>query len=284
MNKCGEQAFIFHCPQNCFPINVGGAGLGLVDQTEVPLGFQAPLITQPYLDMYDAMGLTPIVIYPEIHDNPLNVPFFGRYILNYPGALAPQYQQKENFSVGYTKTLCDAVTSAFPDHPPCDDILFIPTCDLDLWKPPAGEQKRSGTCYYVGKLRAVHGCGDVDFSSLGTEILRDKKMSREEMRAIFQRSETLYCFEDSSVALEAKLCGCEVVFLPNKHFNGVGLAANELPLERDHEALRGTLQQYIADLPRTVGALAQKWQALADQAQPVGRLQAPLKTYYFYVN
>lgn len=77
------------------------------------------------------------------------------------------------------------------------------------------------------------------------EITRDQFDSQnpEEIRSLFWTSEFFYCYEDSSLAVEAILCGCPVVFVPNKHFhetlggkelNGLGYAWGDSPEQLAH--------------------------------------------------
>jgi hypothetical protein len=138
LNRAGANAWLVHYLPETAPLPA--AGMSLQIQTEIPLGLQAPLITQDIIELYDRHRLTPIVIYPEIFDNPLQAAFFGRYILNYPGKLAAKYEQESNFDLAYSQILADHCAAVSPHRPP-PDTLFIPTVDLAFWtrrpSPPA---------------------------------------------------------------------------------------------------------------------------------------------------
>ncbi|WDU64838.1 hypothetical protein LRS56_10430 [Pseudomonas poae] len=179
-----------------------------------------PALTQDIIDHYDQRKLTPIVVYPEVFDNPLKASFFGRFILNYPGKLNTKYTQAADFGVAYAKTLSEFCATEFPDHPPINDILFVPTVDLDFWHYPEDDVKRQGSCYYAGKLKGIHGETPENVPEGSIEILRSDKMSTEEVRDLFWRSEVFYCYEDTALAIEAILCGCPTVFVKNKYFEG----------------------------------------------------------------
>lgn len=295
LNVQGHQAFIFHYPPADLPVRSLPFFVTQVDQPEIALGFQAPIATQAVLDAYVSANLMPIVIYPEVFDNPLNVPFFGRYILNYPGLLAPKYKERENFSFAYSKVLAEHTTREYPGHPPCTDVLFMPTVDLTYWREPEGETRREGACFYAGKLKGIHKAKDQDFADKGTEILRSGQMSRSQVKDIFQRSKTFFCYEDTALAIEAELCGCRTVFVPNSHFQGPPLAAHELGWMRDkvpsdrtdeaasHKDFRSIIQGHIASAPAKISALATRWEALADVEKPAGALIFERELHLLYV-
>ena len=298
LNRAGEQAFIFHHPPSESPIRSLPFFATKFEQPEYPFGFQAPVATQSILDAYISIDLFPIVIYPEVFDNPLNAPFFGRYILNYPGLLAPKYRSKENFSIAYSKILAEYVTSEYTDHPKCEKVLFMPTVDLSYWAPPASNIARTGSCYYAGKLKAIHQSVATDFSGRGTEILRSDLMPRSAVREIFQRSEIFYCYEDTALAIEAELCGCRTVFVKTEHFAGPTLAASELGWERKFEGdsrekigdirenridIRQTLISHISHAPQKIATMALQWQTLADATKPRGTLKFDQELHLIYM-
>src|SRR5882757_8998870 len=71
LNRLGNAAFIVHYPPETAPISSLPSYANLQVQKEFPGGMLAPLITQDVLDFYDERKLTPIVLYPEVYDNPL---------------------------------------------------------------------------------------------------------------------------------------------------------------------------------------------------------------------
>jgi hypothetical protein len=299
LNMAGENAFIVHYPPNKKSIRNLPGYASLQFQPEVPLGMLTPLITQDVIDAYDEQKLNPIVIYPEVFDNPLNASFFGRYILNYPGKLNTQYKEKENFAFAYTQILAEYCSESIKSHGKVIDVLFIPTTDLSFWKQPEGSLQRAGSCYYSGKLSDIHNLSTENLPNKSIEIKRDINMSRKEIRTIFQTSEKFYCYEDSALAIEAQLCGCETIFVRNKMFSGVPLASKELGLEAKYSTssnsqtpldalqyakiLDDNLRKRATSIPLIIANLALKWRKIARSADYTGTISYPFKPIMIFM-
>jgi len=292
LNLAGETAYILHYPPQEGPIRSLPNYATLQMQPEIPAGMLAPLITQDVLEFYDKAQITPIVIYPEVFDNPLNAKFFGRFILNYPGKLNSRYQQREKFALAYTKVLADHCTNEYPDHPAITDVLFVPTSDFEFWNLRGAREVRSGTCYYAGKLREIHKTEPKNVPEGSVEILRSQHMSRSEVRDLFWKSELFYCYEDTALALEAILCGCPTVFVPNEFFTGDPLAINETGkdglcrldepsgIDRARKTIGNSeaiLKSYIRQVPGQIASLAQKWRSLAAAVEYQGTISYPFE-------
>jgi len=154
-----------------------------------------------------------------VYDDLLEAPYIVRYILNYQKLIAPKYKKAQQFTLSYSKRLADYVGSPF--------VLHVPTVDLNFFQ-YRNDLKREGSCYYAHKYKEKNGL-DPDNIPLGSlEILRSEKMSTEEVRKIFWTTEYFYCFEDSALATEAAICGCTVVFMPNKDFEDGPISSYEL--------------------------------------------------------
>ncbi|MHB1054063.1 MAG: hypothetical protein ACYCZT_13515 [Thiobacillus sp.] len=290
LNRLGESAYIVHNPPESTPIRSLPGYVSLQTQREFPGGMLTPLITQDVIDFYHERRLTPIVIYPEVFDNPFNARFFGRYILNYPGKLNAKYAQKENFSFAYTKVLAEHCTREYPDHPQLTDVLFVPTSDLDFWNTKGAAKKREGSCYYAGKMKDILGKTPENLPARSVEILRSQHMSREQVRELFWKSEVFYCYEDTALAIEAQLCGCPTVFVPNEHFTGLPLAFNELGADGSCRAgdphgldqakrsvcnFEHTIRSSMALVPSRIAELAAKWKAIAAAQNYQGSISYP---------
>jgi hypothetical protein len=63
------------------------------------------------------------------------------------------------------------------------------------------------------------------------KILIKRSISPEQIADLFRKSEVFYSYEDTSLATEAILCGCPVVFIKNEFFKQGALASFELGLE-----------------------------------------------------
>jgi hypothetical protein len=282
LNMSGEAAYMVTLPALKTPLRSLPHYVSLQTKGDFPAGMQVPSVTQEVFTFYDEQKITPIVIYPENFDNPLKANFFGRYILNYPGRLAPAYREREHFSIAYSKTLADYCTDTYPDHPQTDDVLYVPTSDLRYWNTRGAAERRRGVCYYARKLQEIHGKTPANVPEGATEILRGDKMSRDQVRELFWKSETFYCYEDSALATEALLCGCPTAFVPNEHFSGVPLTANELTTDgwwighgRDGldrarttvHKVEARVHSYMFSVPGRIRELAEKWKEMARQTK-----------------
>lgn len=298
LNILGESAFIVYYPAQRTAIRSLPGYCTAVEQTQFPAGMQTPILTQNALEFYDKKRLTPIVIYPEIYNNPLNAPFWGRYILNFPERFGDKYEEVENFSFAYTKTLADLCTTDFPDHPPTEDVLFVPTCDLGFWNANGAAAQRRGTCYYGTNLKDEHGEQPKTVPNGSIEIRREK-MTHEKIREIFWKSEAFYSCEDTELAIQAVLCGCPTVHVPNRYYSGVSLAQNELGADgtclvgdteglararRTAANLRQTMRAHIAKVPPQIGRLAARWKAMAEEQEYRGTITSPFETLLVYLD
>jgi hypothetical protein len=300
LNLAGENAFIVHHPPSQKHVRWLPHYASLQCQPEVPLGMLAPLLTQDVINAYDELKLNPIVIYPEVFDNPLNASFFGRYILNYPGRLNTQYEEKEDFAFAYTQILADHCSNFLDKHGKISDILFMPTIDLSFWHLPDSSAKRAGSCHYIGKLTGIHKVLPEGIPNESTEIRRDINMSRKDIRSLFQTSEKFYCHEDSALAIEAALCGCETIFIQNEFFSGIPLASKELDFEDKHSTsshsqlpydalkyattLEDNLRKRIHVIPEVVAEFAAKWRKMAGSVPYKGTISYPFKPMMIFID
>ncbi|MEB8604846.1 hypothetical protein OW715_09515 [Acidithiobacillus ferriphilus] len=172
-----------------------------------------PLLTKTIMDYDFNSGCTPIVVYPEtVSGNPFRAPFVVRYILNFPGLLGGDSVYKEDeFCVTYSEYLVKSVANARLS-------LFLPVSDPRIFT-PYPSVRRLGSCFYAGKYRYVHGGDLFEITCSSVEITRDlpNSQSPEQIAELFRRSEVFYTYENTALVIEALLCGCPVVFLPNKY-------------------------------------------------------------------
>lgn len=202
LNRMGEQAYLIVHPH--FPPYLAANP-----------ALNTPILTKRIMDYHHAQGLTPITVYPEnIKGNPMQAPFVARYVLNYAGLLGGDVQFPET---EYCFSYSAAIAATLPVS---KQTLFIPASDPNFFVPPAPGAKRQGGCFYAGKYKNYHGGKTFAVTDGLVEIVRDRdgQQTPEQIRDLFQRSERFYCYENSALAIEAMLCGCPVVFLPNKYF------------------------------------------------------------------
>ena len=202
LNRFGQNAYLIIYPEHYKPLN------------GIRPDLNTPLLTKSIMKFHYDHGLTPITIYPEVFKgNIFNAPFVVRYFLNYPGLLGGDEESNPNeFSISYSKAIAKRVSNN-------RQVIFIPVSDPNFFS-PLSHPIRSGACFYAGKYREFHGGKLFAITDGLTEITRNKKNSQtlEKIRDLFRSSDLFYCYEDSALAVEAILCECPVVFLPNPYF------------------------------------------------------------------
>ena len=182
-----------------------------------------PVLTEEVADHHFKKRLTPITVYPEtISGNPLGAPCVVRYVLNFPGLLGgDERYSPDELCVAYSDVLAEMV-------PDCEMTMFFPVSDPRIFRPgPA--VKREGSCFYAGKYKYVHGGQLFEITKNSIEITRDLPASQtpEQIASLFRQCDVFYTYDNTALAIEATLCGCPVVFLPNQ-FLEKAIAAREL--------------------------------------------------------
>lgn len=186
-----------------------------------------PVLTAATAARHRALGLSPILVYPEtVAGNPLGGRTLVRYVLNFPGLLGGDAAYPPGDMVyGYSRVLAEAA-GAGPGR-----VLFVPASDAAVFSPgpPADSPERRGACFWASKYRLVHGAPLRPETEGAAEITRDLPDSPtpREIAALFRRCEVFYAYENTALALEAALCLCPTVFLPNPWLTEA-IAAKEL--------------------------------------------------------
>lgn len=192
-------------------------------ESSVEADFLTPILTQRSARTHFEKGKTPIMVYPEtVAGNPYGSPCIVRYVLNFPGLLGGDKEYGKNeLCFGYSKIL--AATTPYPKN-----IICIPASDTRIFFPPDTHVKREGSCFYASKYKREHNGKLFEITKHSTEITSrmPNSQSPEEIADLFRKSEVFYTYENTALALEARLCGCPAVFLPNKHLESIiGLEA-----------------------------------------------------------
>ncbi len=188
-----------------------------------------PIITQEVMKLHQENNKNPIAVYPDVvKGNPLNSKCTVRYLLHYAGFLGGDKEfAKEDLIFTYTKKIGQKMGIKNPQ------IMFMPICDSDIFYPPANQANRKGGCFYASKYRLLSGEEPFEITKNAVEITRNLPNSQTtaEVADLLRRSECFYSYEDTSLITEAILCGCPVVLVKNKFFDGEPLAINELGSE-----------------------------------------------------
>lgn len=209
-----------------------------------------------------ANGQLPIVLYSEVvHGNSLNAPFYIRYYLNYHKHFGVDLSDDEpNLIYVYSNSINEV--DGFDA-----DRLFIPVVKRSVFHLPSHANERSGSCYAAMKFKYFHGQEPFDVPEGSVEITRDLRnsLTTEQVADLFRRCEYFYCFDNTALAIEATLCGCLTVMMPNKYLSKESVIAKEefggLPgiawnnskeeIERAKAELESANQSYEKVLQRT---------------------------------
>ncbi len=241
LNRSGEQAYVALTHRNT------GA--------ETHPDLLTPILNQRIVDWHFEKELTPIVVYPEvISGNPAKAERVVRYALNFPGLLGGDSGfPKDDLVFGFSRQL--AASCGFPEN-----VLHIPALDTDVFY--VGDvQPRHGACFYAAKFQEDHAQQVFDLPPDAVEITRGKPTSQspQKIAELFRSSEIFYCFENTALAIEAVLCGCPAVFMPNKYLDRP-IALDELGWdgfawgnsEAEIVRARATVARGISNYQRTV--------------------------------
>ncbi len=243
LNSIGQSAFILSYSE--------GSALNVNPE------LVTPELNDHIVDYHFRKGLTPITLYPEIiSGNPFNAPVRVRFLGNFPGLLGgDKTYAVDEICFGYSKVLADAVGSP-------ENILFIPVIDTRTFK-LMPQVPRSGTCFYASKYQEAHRRKVFGLPSGCIEITRDKEDSPTSIQIaeLFRKSELFYCFENSSLAVEAALCGCPTVLMYNEFFS-VPIALEELGWDG---FARGNDSREIERARQTVGNVLHNYRKNIDK-------------------
>jgi hypothetical protein len=234
-----------------------------------------PELTSAVAQHHFERRLTPIVVYPEvIVGDPFKAPVRVRYFGNFPGLLGGDKKiDEDEIRFGYSKVLATAV------HAP-ENVLFIPVSDTRIFHPVNGLE-RSHVCYYAGKHRAVHNAKVFGLPKGSIEITRDApdSLTRQQIADLFRRSKLFYCYENSALAIEATLCGCPTVFMPNEYFStpiareelgwdGFAWGNDPAEIERARQTVGNAFPNYVRQVenfwPQLVGFIRLTQEAAAN--------------------
>lgn len=190
----------------CHSLNLAGYPAYLLPTPTANPQWNTPLLTQELVDRYVALGVDPIVVYPEIvHGNPANASTVVRYVLNRPGHLtgAGMDEGPEDLLFYYSE---DFIDDARGD----EDLLSAPTVNTALFRPdPSRVRDKTIVFQYRYPLEKI------DFSVFppGTELLSmADPLALPDLARLFQGTKTLYSYELSNTCTLAMAAGCPVIY------------------------------------------------------------------------
>ena len=177
-----------------------------VDTPEVSGSLWSPRLTDATKVAHYKAGKKPIVVYPEVVKGvPMGLGLPVRYVLNYPGFLGGEKTYSDSELI-FTFHSC-----YFPGVP----RMRLPISDISrLAEGRLEPEARTEIAFYHNRYTKSGGSLR-DFGPKAIEISSTFPDSNEKTLAILKRARILYSYEPSGIILEATLCGCAVVFLPN---------------------------------------------------------------------
>ncbi|MCQ4159632.1 hypothetical protein NON00_06805 [Roseomonas sp. GC11] len=270
LNRAGYEAYMA-----IFPVWLGA--------DRVSPDLLTPVLTPAIARRHRRAGLAPIVVYPEtVGGNPWRARTIVRYVLNFPGLLGGDHSYPPDEMVyGYSAVLAEACNQP-------GKVLFVPASDATVFTPAEQDTPRQGACFYAMKYQVVHQGPLLPETEGAIEITRDRPDSQSpaEIAEILRRSEVFYAYENTALALEAALCLCPTVFLPNpwlteviavKEMGWDGFAWGTAPEEvaRARATVHLARNRYLATYHQfweQLGVFARETQARAEADARAGRL------------
>jgi glycosyltransferase involved in cell wall biosynthesis len=165
-----------------------------------------PRLTETTKLAHYRAGKKPIVVYPEVvAGSPMGLGQVVRYVLNYPGLLGGDkvYAKEE---LVYTYQHC---------YYPGVERLYLPIINLrNIVDDRLEQDQRTQVAYYHNRYTKAGGKMR-DFGPDALEISSTFPATNVETLAILKKAKVLYTYESSGIVLEAALCGCPVVMIPN---------------------------------------------------------------------
>ena len=207
----------------CHALNCAGEEAYLYPTLTNPL-LNTPLLTPETMLAHDRSGRKPITVYPEVvSGNPRQSSSVVRYVLNKAGLLGGNTAfPPEELVFAYGRNVLPSGVD--PSH-----ILFLPPIDTQVFNNLNNphDTDRKGILFYPGRYQLA-ASEHPDLFRDATVITSSWPESPVELATLFRRSELVYCFESTAIALEATLCGCAAVILPSPLFDGALLSENEI--------------------------------------------------------
>ncbi len=177
-----------------------------------------------------------IAVYPDTtKGNPLNAPRVVRWLLGDPKVTRGDTELVATDIVwGYSKQ-----TAAYGNS---DKVMCLPVNDPDIFYD--AKLPRSGACYYAFKCENYWGKQIKPEHQGATRLVG----TPQEIADILRRSEVCYVYENSSIILDARLCGCPVEYIYNPHFTEVHTEAEwAFPYEEIVANFSKKLEAFIDD-------------------------------------
>ena len=145
-----------------------------------------------------------IVVYPEvIPGNPLGARHVVRWVLNFPGHLGGDREFRKS----------ELVYAWSEEFYSTDRLLSLDFIEHDLFN-DRNLPLKDIDCSYLGK-GLLRGVKPIPMTEGMTQITKKWPSKRADLAGLLRRTRVLYTYDDQTMlVLEALLCGCRVIFLP----------------------------------------------------------------------
>ena len=223
----------------------------------LPENLKTPLLTSNIVRKHRKARQPPIAVYPEVVlGNPLRSSAVVRYVMNEPGLLGGPTKFPGELVFGYGAMLAKALGVT-------ENVLFLPAISLADFSTPLSGKPRNLVLFYASKFKAVHGKEPFNLPNGALEITRDNEAEPDHATLVklLRAADRLYLYENSALAIEAPLCGCVTIMMPNPHL-GYPIGAN------DHGMggiAWGDDPVEIARARRTMGQMRTEYQAAIER-------------------
>lgn len=237
----------------CHTLNLIGEEAYVTTDSVNP-ALRTPTITTEVVRRHLEAGVEPIVVYPEVvKGNPRNARSVVRYLLNRAGMIGGDEVHDD------TELVFAFGRNILPEGVDPENVLFLPPTDTRIFHNQDNplDDKREGILLYAG--RHIDHIGEYpELAARAALITSSWPETHQALAELFRRSEAVYCFESTSLALEALLCGCPAIILPSPSFRGDAISTSELG--RDGLAFTNSPDE-IAFACRTVRKMWDNYQA-----------------------
>jgi hypothetical protein len=247
-----------------------------VETDQVSGVFNTPILTPEVIRAHRAANRNPIAIYPEVYlDNRLNCDRVVRYLLNRPGERGWIQDKLSIESFWQDKSRKTEFILHFTDEDQVPGLhsrsLFTPIVNEQIFFPPECEMERDGFLIYSHRVPVKEEMIP-EWARPFTMIEMSSRREPTELAALYRRSKGLILFERTAAQLEALMCGCPVVAIPNDAYRepqlfgyfantGVGWGHNIEQLEwaqRTLKTYRRLYRNYASIYPTILRARIQE--------------------------
>lgn len=186
---------------------------------------RTPLLEREIIEKHDDAGRPAIAVYPEVvPGNPLQRPVVARWLLNRAGHL------RRDHGVFTPEELIFYWDRFFLRGEKTEGQLFIPHVDSNIFhEGDALPENRTGFCYYAHKYLSFGGRIAREIVANGISLCQDIPRPVEEIVEILRTSKVLYCYEPSSMVIEAVACGCPAVFVITDYLRQFDVSSIAIP-------------------------------------------------------